>query len=351
MSPNLPHARGYFNFLNVRDGKLVIAGWLIHPETALDSFRLLIDGETVQEAPLTELGNISDAFPFIAHSARSGFNVSVPYAPYAGKPGLRRIDVIGLEGGNEIAGLGTCYSEDLYPEQKFPENLVARVANKVSENFFKASSLTSFRNFTEAIGRHADISKIKNMLDWGCGCGRLAVMFANGTDIPGIFGCDIDAESVEWCRGNLKGDYRVIPPMPPTGYGDSFFDLVLSASVFTHLTKENQLEWLKEMRRIIAPGGLLVATVHGEFAAYFKFGGKAEEALGNGINDAARDDNLSGIAPADYYRGTFQKKSYTEQAFGKYFNILEYAEAGSMNFQDLIVMRKPSKRRPFWKLR
>ena len=177
------------------------------------------------------------------------------------------------------------------------------------------------------------------------------IPFAGGTGIPGIYGCDIDAESIEWCRSNLKGDYRVIPPMPPTDYEDSRFDLVLSASVLTHLTKENQLEWLKEIRRILIPGGLFIATVHGEFAAFFAFGRNAGDALKSGINDDARDGNLNGIAPPDYYRGTFQKKSYTEQVFGKYFNVLEYTEAGSLNFQDLIVMQKPLKRKPFWKLR
>ena len=351
MSLNLPNARGYFNFLNIRDGKLVIAGWMIHPETAMDSFRIVIDGETVHEAPLMESQNLSDAFPFIPHSARSGFNASIPYERYAQKPGMRLITITGLSGDKETAKVETCYSEDLYPDQEFPKHLITRVANKVSENFFKASSLTSFRNFSEAIGRHADISTLKNLLDWGCGCGRLAVMFAGGTGIPGIYGCDIDAESIEWCRSNLKGDYRVIPPMPPTDYEDSRFDLVLSASVLTHLTKENQLEWLKEIRRILIPGGLFIATVHGEFAAFFAFGRNAGDALKSGINDDARDGNLNGIAPPDYYRGTFQKKSYTEQVFGKYFNVLEYTEAGSLNFQDLIVMQKPLKRKPFWKLR
>jgi hypothetical protein len=42
------------------------------------------------------------------------------------------------------------------------------------------------------------------------------------------------------------------------------FDIVTSWSVLTHLRRDVQLDWLKEMSRIIAPGGLFSASVSGE---------------------------------------------------------------------------------------
>ena len=60
----------------------------------------------------------------------------------------------------------------------------------------------------------------------------------------------------------------------------------------------------------------------------------------SGIEDSVDDHALDGIAPAGYYRGTFQAKEYTIREFGRYFQVLEYIERGAMNFQDLIVLRK-----------
>jgi hypothetical protein len=101
------------------------------------------------------------------------------------------------------------------------------------------------------------------------------------------------------------------------------------------------MKWMAEMRRIIAPGGLFIASVHGEFATYFNFKGKVDEPLKHEFNDETPDHNLDGSVPTDCYRGTFQTRTYTERVSGKYFDVLDYVVAGSLNFQDLVVMRRP----------
>ena len=69
--------------------------------------------------------------------------------------------------------------------------------------------------------------------------------------------------------------------------------------------------------------------------------GEVDETLKYEINDETPDNNLKGVVSEGYYRGTFQKRAYTERVFGEYFHILDYIEAGSLNFQDLVVMRRP----------
>jgi hypothetical protein len=49
---------------------------------------------------------------------------------------------------------------------------------------------------------------------------------------------------------------------------------------------------------------------------------------------------LGSVAPAGYYRSTYQSKRYTIREFGRFFSILEYVERGATNFQDLIVVTK-----------
>ncbi len=50
---------------------------------------------------------------------------------------------------------------------------------------------------------------------------------------------------------------------PPLDRPDGYFDLIWCVSVFTHLT-DTWSAWLLELRRVLAPGGLLVITYMGE---------------------------------------------------------------------------------------
>jgi hypothetical protein len=95
------------------------------------------------------------------------------------------------------------------------------------------------------------------------------------------------------------------------------------------------------MHRILKPGGYLIASTHGEWAAYFASPKNSSRLLRDGINDEWKDPTLTGIAPAGYYRGTYQSKDYTIREWSKYFEILEYIERGTANIQDLILMRRP----------
>ena len=107
---------------------------------------------------------------------------------------------------------------------------------------------------------------------------------------------------------------------------------MVSSSVFTHLT-ENVLQlWLEEMRRIITPGGLFLASVKSFDDANIP---------ASGISDEALDGMLDGIAPAGYYRGTVQSREYTVNRWSRHFEILDFIEDGLEGSQDLVVMRRP----------
>jgi SAM-dependent methyltransferase len=102
------------------------------------------------------------------------------------------------------------------------------------------------------------------MLDFGCGCGRVARHWA-GLRGPEVHGCDYNEELVSWCREQLPflhcARNELEPPLP---YEDGKFDLVYSISVFTHLSIQLQADWIRELRRVLAPGGLLLVTMHGD---------------------------------------------------------------------------------------
>jgi SAM-dependent methyltransferase len=107
----------------------------------------------------------------------------------------------------------------------------------------------------------ADFARV---LDLGCGCGRSLVPLSQRHPGPAYHGCDIDAPAVAWLRAHHPDlDVRVNAFAPPLPHPDASFDLVYAISLFTHLDEPGQDRWLAEVRRVLAPGGLAVLTIHG----------------------------------------------------------------------------------------
>jgi 2-polyprenyl-3-methyl-5-hydroxy-6-metoxy-1,4-benzoquinol methylase len=337
---NLKPARGYFNLLEYSAGMLVIAGWILVPDKCIDKTLLFIDGKFIREFEIIDKEDVEKAFKFIPHARHSGFEISV-------EKDIRPDDVIeicivAMNNGKQMGHMQTCYSKNAADKLVVRDkHLMYRVAHTESVPYFRASGFKSFYDFWKPACKYIDPIGIKTILDWGCGCGRLSEMFELLTEDKEIYGCDIDSEAIAWCRKHLgKTKYDTIPLLPPTEYPDNFFDLIIGNSVLTHLTQNAQLLWLEELRRIKKKEGLLLVTVHGEFAAFFQFQDKAKNILKGGIHDGSIDNTLRDIVPKDYYRGTYQSQEYTRREFSKYFEVLDYIDRGSMNFQDIVVMRK-----------
>jgi SAM-dependent methyltransferase len=113
-------------------------------------------------------------------------------------------------------------------------------------------------------GLGQEIESLSAIVEFGCGCGRVARHWGHLSG-PEIHGCDTNRELVAWCAENLPflqaAENGLRPPLP---YESEKFDLVYAVSVFTHLPPALQREWAAELRRVLRPGGLLIATFHGD---------------------------------------------------------------------------------------
>jgi SAM-dependent methyltransferase len=105
----------------------------------------------------------------------------------------------------------------------------------------------------------------RRVLDFGCGAGRTLRQFTESADQATCFvGCDIHFDSVRWVAQNLSPPFGVFRngERPPLPFPDQTFDLIYAVSVFSHLS-ETWASWLLELRRVLRPDGLLIATVPG----------------------------------------------------------------------------------------
>jgi SAM-dependent methyltransferase len=100
------------------------------------------------------------------------------------------------------------------------------------------------------------------VLDFGCGCGRLARFTAPEVIAAGgrFLGVDINPELVGWCDRSLPGDYRLNRLDPPAPIETGSVRLLYAVSVFTHLTRAKMAAWLADYARVLAPGGVALVS-------------------------------------------------------------------------------------------
>jgi SAM-dependent methyltransferase len=332
-------ARGYFEDIRSQQDGLFLKGWMLVPDGEFTCLRGYVNGALAGTAEMTARKDLSEAFTWIPHAGRSGFQICLRTTALQK---LDRIELIGFVGDRPAARMSTLHRADLDQTVPTPPiRLLERMGSRGSARYHLITGLKIFGDLHEAIHRHAR-TPIARLLDWGCGCGRVTTHFLLVSDFKEVHGCDVDGEAVAWCGANLRsGSFKRVEPWPPTPYADVSFDVVVGVSVFTHFIPELQAAWLSELRRIVRPGGLVLASVMGESATRFQFGGDASVLGKREFNCDIESPSLNGITPKGYYRDVYQARAYTVREWSKYFDVLEYLEQGVANHQDLVVMRRP----------
>lgn len=178
------------------------------------------------------------------------------------------------------------------------------------------------------------------ILDWGCGCARVAQFIGH----PSLYGCDIDADNIAWCQKHIVGKFSTIAPREPTAYPDNYFDIVYGVSVFTHLDTIHELFWLQELCRITKPGGLVMVSTLGAVAA-LRSGQLSlfcHDQIERGPIDAGRNPDIDGVvSDPEYYRNVFHTHRHIYCVWGQWFAVEQIYEGIIGNHQDMVVMRKP----------
>jgi SAM-dependent methyltransferase len=183
----------------------------------------------------------------------------------------------------------------------------------------------------------------RRLLDWGIGCGRVALHFASRPNIA-LTGIDIDRDNLEWCAANLPGRYETVGLMPPTPFDESSFDVIYSCSVLSHLTEKVAHAWLAELARVLAPDGVALLSFNGSANLASYLGRRPLEmqrAIQNGLFDNDINHDLDGFIPSkDYYRASFAETTWWTSVFEQHFNIVAIEPAVVSGYQDIAVLRR-----------
>ena len=121
--------------------------------------------------------------------------------------------------------------------------------------------LFGFGAIREQLLAQAHVQAQHRVLDVGCGTGTLAVLIKQRQPSAEMSGLDPDPKALARARGkavragvSVTFDEGFADAMP---YGNGSFDRVLSSLMFHHLPRDAKSGMLREVHRVLVPGGQL----------------------------------------------------------------------------------------------
>ena len=175
------------------------------------------------------------------------------------------------------------------------------------------------------------------VLDFGCGSGKVMRHFLPEAEAGELWGCDIDAPSIEWINAELHPPLHAFTngPVPPLHQPSGSFDLVWSVSVFTHLT-DHWAGWLAELHRVLRPDGLAIISFLGG-AMYEAWTGQAWEPdrIGMTVLDHGQGWDLGGPT-------VFHSPWWLREHWGRAFEIVQLREGSAPREHGLVLLRRRS---------
>ncbi len=202
------------------------------------------------------------------------------------------------------------------------------------------------------------------ILDIGCGIGRMARPFTGFLSPAGrLEGFDIDKAGVTWCSKNITKRYPNFrfqyvdvynKHYNPAGrikadefrfpYPDASFDFVFATSVFTHMFPKDVRNYLKEITRVLKPGGSSLLT-------YFLINPDSRKLITEKKSRIKFEYEVDGVLTQDklvpedaigleetYVAGVYKELGMAIEApihFGEWSGRPDF-----LSFQDLVVARK-----------
>ena len=215
--------------------------------------------------------------------------------------------------------------------------LIYVIAQHRNPDIYLRSGEVSAQQIRDMLKRNGvELESLNAILDFGCGVGRVVRQWKTLRG-PEVYGTDYNPELIDWCRKHLSfAHFQCNTLAAKLDYEGDKFDLIYGLSVFTHLPEELADAWLKELHRVLKPGGYAYLTTHG--AHYFATRTPAEQArLARGELVVVASDSAGSNACA-----TFHPESYVREHWTRWFKVVDFrpGHVGIASEQDVWLLQK-----------
>ncbi|MGZ3696256.1 MAG: methyltransferase domain-containing protein [Bdellovibrionota bacterium] len=221
----------------------------------------------------------------------------------------------------------------------------------------------------EFLGHFQKVGKLQpqeKVLDIGCGIGRMAIPLTTYLDqSKGSYcGFDIIPFGIKWCRERITPRFprfeftyadihnsaynpggKIAPADYRFPYSDNTFDFSFATSVFTHLVQPSMENYLRELHRVLKPGGraLLTFFILNDRSRAAIAAKKAHYLFTHKVDQLWTDNPASpewAIAAEEEWLEKFLAKTGLELDRPIHFGRWCGTE-NPLSFQDVIIVRKP----------
>jgi len=217
-----------------------------------------------------------------------------------------------------------------------PEALRHRVGGISPPNVFLAIGQRCRDDIEAALATiNVDLRACKRILDFGCGCGRTLRWCGDLALTSELYGTDVDAECVAWCKEHLPFAHASVngyaPPLP---FATNTFNCLYAISVFTHFNEPDQFRWLDEIRRVLSPGGLAVLSVHGTQSM------QGQHDISKLSPEMTARVNREGFVFVPEVANTYHSQQYIFRTFSRYLTVQAYLPGAINNHHDIVILKK-----------
>ena len=160
--------------------------------------------------------------------------------------------------------------------------------------------------FKRRLVEQAGLEKGHRVLDLGCGTATLTILIKKTQPGAEVVGIDGDRKILEIARDKVKREGLEIPFYEGMAFDllcrDDYFDRAFSSLMFHHLTRDDKSRTVREIRRVLRPGGELHVADFGEPQNVFM---RAISLVVRHFEEAS--DNVQGLLPEMFQKAGFEQ--------------------------------------------
>jgi len=147
--------------------------------------------------------------------------------------------------------------------------------------------------FFHYLVHHAGLLPTHDVLDIGCGYGRLARPLTKYLTSGSYSGIEVSRKAADWCGRHFTPEFphftfrhvgiyneyynprgEIRPHEFRFPFDDSSFDFVIASSVYTHMRIDDIRNYIRETARVLKPGGV-------SFSTWYLLDGESRSLMGN----------------------------------------------------------------------